>query len=431
MIRAVVLLDDKGEPIACRKYGFPLDPTAVEQLRAAVVGGSIRAPVFRQPPNIFVYKRVDTLHFFCSVAPYADTMGALHFLEQLNKVFQAFLKQKYTAVDLRRKIALVYEILDECVDAGEVQTTDPEVLKLFIVNGRKLDVTESKEQVTTQATGALSYRPQNLFYKNNEIFIDVYEQVNGMFNAVGQCLHSDVSGHIAVNSHLTGMPDCSFGFNDRLVAGSASGKSVTNKIAGFSQTGVVMDDVSFHHCVRLGNFAVDRSITFVPPDGEFQLMNFRITEEVKEPFSIKPIVTVHGRNRMEVMLNLKCNISSNLVAEKVVVAVPMPDNVSSVEAVESLGRCRLSRDGKEAEWRIRTINGSTNATLAMEVRCVDSATLDLREWRRPPISMRFEIPMYTASGLEVRYIRIVAKENYVASKWLKYICTAGTYQIRW
>ena len=31
-------------------------------------------------------------------------------------------------------------------------------------------------------------------------------------------------------------------------------------------------DCSFHRCVQLGKFEADRTITFVPPDGEFELM---------------------------------------------------------------------------------------------------------------------------------------------------------------
>lgn len=45
--------------------------------------------------------------------------------------------------------------------------------------------------------------------------------------------------------------------------------------------------------------------------------------------------------------------------------------------------------------------------------------------------MNFDIPMYTASGIEVRYIRIIAQEGYETEKWLTYKTSAGTYQIRW
>ena len=37
---------------------------------------------------------------------------------------------------------------------------------------------------------------------------------------------------------------------------------------------VELDDCQFHQCVRLGKFDSDRSISFIPPDGEFELMRY-------------------------------------------------------------------------------------------------------------------------------------------------------------
>ncbi len=39
-----------------------------------------------------------------------------------------------------------------------------------------------------------------------------------------------------------------------------------------SESAVELDDCQFHQCVRLGKFDSDRSISFIPPDGEFELM---------------------------------------------------------------------------------------------------------------------------------------------------------------
>lgn len=434
MIEAVILLDEVGELILYRVFEGVFEKSALGLLRAHVVGGSIAQPIFRIPPHIYAYKRCDSLHFFCAITAKTDTMGAITFLDRFYRAIGAFLKEKELKGNLRRYIPLLHELLDETVDNGYVQTTDPEVLRLFIQTAQRVNKQEDMaQQITVQATGALSHRRPGIVYKHNEIFIEVIESVNAMFNSVGQSLHSDVSGRIIIKNHLTGMPDCSFGFNDRVVGAGATGSRAASSeaVSGISKAGVMMDDISFHHCVRLGNFAVDRSIAFVPPDGEFQLMAFRITEEVKEPFSIKPIVTIHGRNRMEVVLNLKCTIPSNNVAERVIVTIPMPQNVSTIAPIESMGRCKLCKDGKAAEWRIKSITGGVMATLSLEIQCVNSAGVDLREWSRPPLSMAFEISMFTASGIEVRFVKVIAQEGYDPAKWLTYKTTAGTYQIRW
>ena len=57
--------------------------------------------------------------------------------------------------------------------------------------------------------------------------------------------------------------------------------SLTNLQVLFESTGrgksksVELEDVKFHQCVRLSRFENDRTISFIPPDGEFELMSYR------------------------------------------------------------------------------------------------------------------------------------------------------------
>lgn len=46
-------------------------------------------------------------------------------------------------------------------------------------------------------------------------------------------------------------------------------------IGGKSKS-VELEDVKFHQCVRLSRFENDRTISFIPPDGEFELMSYRL-----------------------------------------------------------------------------------------------------------------------------------------------------------
>ena len=49
---------------------------------------------------------------------------------------------------------------------------------------------------------------------------------------------------------------------------------------------VVMQDVTFHQCVNLGKFNTEKVVSFVPPDGEFELMKYRCQEGIKQPFKV-------------------------------------------------------------------------------------------------------------------------------------------------
>lgn len=52
--------------------------------------------------------------------------------------------------------------------------------------------------------------------------------------------------------------------------------------SGSSEKGIELADVKFHQCVRLTRFELDRVITFVPPDGDFELLSYRLNINVRK-----------------------------------------------------------------------------------------------------------------------------------------------------
>lgn len=66
--------------------------------------------------------------------------------------------------------------------------------------------------------------------------------------------------------------------------------------------------------------------------------------------------------------------------------------------------------------------------LKAEINLVPTTTN--KAWSRPPISMDFQVPMFTASGLRVRFLRVIERHNYKPVKWIRYVTKAGKYQHR-
>ena len=96
-------------------------------------------------------------------------------------------------------------------------------------------------------------------------------------------MRADVDGQILMRAYLSGTPECKFGLNDKLVldrkdAADGSSTAVRRKssmppVGGADEsTAVELDDCQFHQCVRLNEFDSNRTISFIPPDGEFELM---------------------------------------------------------------------------------------------------------------------------------------------------------------
>lgn len=66
-------------------------------------------------------------------------------------------------------------------------------------------------------TGQIGWRREGIKYRRNELFLDVLESVNLLMSPQGQVLSAHVSGRVVMKSYLSGMPECKFGMNDKIV----------------------------------------------------------------------------------------------------------------------------------------------------------------------------------------------------------------------
>ena len=84
-------------------------------------------------------------------------------------------------------------------------------------------------------------------------------------------------------------------------------------------------------------------------------------------------------------------------------------------------------------WTIKQFYGSREyrmrAHFGLPSVASDSAADAKDSWKKP-IGVRFEIPYFTVSGIQVRYLKIIEKSGYLALPWVRYITQAGEYRLR-
>jgi AP-2 complex subunit mu-1 len=104
----------------------------------------------------------------------------------------------------------------------------------------------------------------------------------------------------------------------------------TSGVTG-GKSSIAIDDIQFHQCVKLSKFESDHSISFIPPDGEFELMKYRTTKDINLPFRVIPLVKETGKGKMEVKVIVKSNFKSTLIGQKIEVRIPTPPNTCGVQ----------------------------------------------------------------------------------------------------
>jgi len=378
----------------------------------------------------FMYIRENGVTIAAATRKNANSVLVFQFLYQLVDVFKAYFGEQIDKASLQSNFVLIYELLEEAMDYGFPQVLSTNVLKEYIKVGNvKMDPKEldrHNQSITSEITGAIDWRKAGKFkYRKNEVFIDVLESVNYLTSIRGTTLRSDASGKILMKTYLSGMPECKFGMNDKLMLDHTKNRSGSRE----NNKTIAIDDVTFHRCVQLGKFEQERTISFIPPDGEFDLMNYRITQNIRIPFEVTAQVEEMGRNRVEYHVKVKANYSHKVNATEVVINIPCPTNTSSAKIEKcASGKAKYNPGSHCIVWRIKKFTGNQSFDLNGEV--FRTHLMKDKAWSRPPITMDFQVPMFTASGLEVKFLKVVEKSNYQTIKWVRYITKAGNYAIR-
>lgn len=436
MLSGILIFNQKGENLIFRAFRNDCRPRLADVFRIQVISNSqVRSPILTLGSTTFSHVKHENIYLVAITKSNANAALIFEFLYRLIQLGRGYFG-KFDEEAVKNNFVLVYELLDEIIDFGYPQNTETDTLKMYITTEgvKSENKFEDSAKITMQATGALSWRKADVKYRKNEAFVDVIEDVNLLMSATGAVLRADVTGQIIMRAYLSGTPECKFGLNDRLLldndgllslpSGNRMGTKATKAAAG----SVTLEDCQFHQCVKLGKFDSDRIISFVPPDGEFELMRYRATENINLPFKVHAIVNEVGKTKVEYSIGVKANFGTKLFATNVVVRIPTPLNTARITERCTQGKAKYEPSENHIVWKIGRFTGQSEFVLSAEAEL--TSMTNQKTWSRPPLSMSFSLLMFTSSGLLVRYLKVFEKSNYSSVKWVRYMTRAGSYEIR-
>lgn len=291
----------------------------------------------------------------------------------------------------------------------------------------------------------------------DEIYMDILEEVDAIVDWHGNVVSSDVQGSIQCQCHLSGIPDLLLTFTDP----------------------ALIDDCSFHPCVRYARYENDRVVSFVPPDGNFELMRYRIDPHKFQ--NLVPPVSCHAQwtcdpdqdvnNKSQTgRLTLQVSVSSlasltfsasaqrHKTVEDVSVLIPFPKRTKSTADIRvNMGTVLYDEATKVARWNVAThmdiqqkATLTCKFTLAMSSVVASATTINgtMSERRQrlcsrqrrqnhnsswlaapPNLSLGWKIPLASVSGISVSGLSVTG-ETYRPYKGVRNIAQAGVFQIR-
>ena len=424
-ISAIYFLDRKGRIIIFRNYRGEVDQDISEGFINEVLelDEANMKPAFTIDNVHYIWIRHQNIYIVAVGKRNINVAMAFSFLYKLKDILIDYFNvlEEETVKD---NFVLIYELLDEIMDHGYPQITEGKILKdLIMISSNKKNNKTSKENLalTSTMTNTVSWRKEGIKYNINEAWLDVIEKVDELISSNGNVLSSQINGNVIMKNFLSGMPTVTVGLNDKVVLQNL-GKDTTNSIE--------MDDLKFHQCVNKKKFENERIIEFIPPDGEFELMSYRLDIQIKPLISVKVNINTISETRIEYVAKAKTNFKNRSVANNVSIYIPVPLDIQNATFKTTSGSVVYLSDREDLLWFIKRFEGQTeldmNCSFQVPTVRIDDTTKHLKR----PIQVSFEIPYFTVSGFQVRYMKIVEKSGYEAVPWVRYFTKNGEYNIR-
>ena len=441
MASSLHILDNKGQPLIARSYrgdlNFAVDKVFSLRVLEEPEDAKI-TPVFEHEGHTLVWMRHNDVYLVTTSR--LNCMPALHirFMEKAVEVFNGY----FNAVNeesVRDNFVIIYELLDEMADFGYPQYTEEKILQEFVTQeGFKLQLFDDDKmdvkalpQAVTGAGGASQFRQPGIKHRKNEVFLDVVESVNLLVTHDGETLHSEINGTLKMRCQLSGMPDVKLGLNDKVLTHGAGGAGAAGgAVAKGPGKQVELEDLKFHQCVRLNKFESDRIISFCPPEGDFDLMNYRLSQKLRPLIHIEVETVRHGTSRVEMLVKARSTYKKTSTANVVDISIPVPTDAENVSAKANNGGVAWKPEKEAIVWSVKQFPGGREFMCKCQYTVPSVRSSDVGAHSKRPIGVKFEIPYFTVSGFQVRYLKVTEKSGYETFPWVRYVTQSGDYQVR-
>ncbi|KAM7331755.1 hypothetical protein ACRRTK_008463 [Alexandromys fortis] len=251
MISQFFILSSKGDPLIYKDFRGDSGGRDVAELfyrKLTGLPGGESPVVMYHDDRHFIHIRHSGLYLVATTSENVSPFCLLELLSRLATLLGDYCGSLSEGT-ISRNVALVYELLDEVLDYGYVQTTSTEMLRNFI----------QTEAVVSKPFSLFDLSSVGLSQKN-EVFLDVVERLSVLIASNGSLLKVDVQGEIRLKSFLPSGSEMYIGLTEEFCVGKS-------ELRGYGP-GIRVDEVSFHSSVNLDEFESHRILRLQPPQGE-------------------------------------------------------------------------------------------------------------------------------------------------------------------
>uniref|UniRef100_A0A3Q3MR08 AP-3 complex subunit mu-1 n=1 Tax=Labrus bergylta TaxID=56723 RepID=A0A3Q3MR08_9LABR len=366
MIHSLFLINHTGDIILEKHWKSVIGRSVCDyffEAKEKAVDPEDVPPVLQTPHHYLISIYKGKLFFLSVIQTEVPPLFVIEFLHRVADTIQDYFGECSEGV-IKDNVVTVYELLEEMLDNGFPLATESNVLKEMI-------------------------RPPTI----------LRSVVNTL---TGTPVFAEIQGVIEACVRLTGMPDLTLSFmNPRL-----------------------LDDVSFHPCVRFKRWESEHVLSFIPPDGNFTLMNYHSRGH---PVYVKQSISFFETGpsgRLDITIGPKQTMGKTV--ESLKVTIHMPKTVLNANLTASQGNYTYDLATKVLVWDIGKLNTQKLPNLRGSLSTQVGAP---KPEDNPTLNIDLKIQQMAISGLKVSRLDMYG-EKYKPFKGVKYLTKAGKFQVR-
>lgn len=191
----------------------------------------------------------------------------------------------------------------------------------------------------------------------------------------------------------------------------------------------LIGDVGLHSCVRYKRWESERVISFVPPEGQFQLFTYRCREGVVLPLYLQPQIHFNrDGGSVSLMIGVKPGVTDKNVEARVTIPFGTSLGTSKMEFKANFGKVLVDETAKTVTWDIGKLPRDGNVSPHLEGK-VFLATGVPQPEGNPSVSVEWHCTGFLCSGLEFDSLSI-SNVSYSPFKGVKTLSRHGRFEVR-
>ncbi|RCV17933.1 hypothetical protein SETIT_3G260300v2 [Setaria italica] len=416
MLQCIFLLSDSGEVMVEKQMaGHRVDRAICSWFWDYVLAHAAGDPskvlqVVVSPTHYLFHIYRNGVTFLACTQVEMPPLMAIEFLSRVGDVLTDYLGDLNEDI-IKDNFVIVYQILDEMMDNGFPLTTEPNILKEMIappnIVNKMLNIVTGKSstlgsKLPDAAASYVPWRSTVVKDASNEVYVNIVEELDACVNREGALVKCEAYGDVQVNCSLAGVPELTMSFANP----------------------AIINDVTFHPCVRFKPWESNQVLSFVPPDGQFKLMSYRVKKLKKTPIYVKPQLTSDSGNcRVSVMVGIRNDPGKPI--DSITVQFQLPPLIISADLTANYGTVDILAN-KTCLWTIGQIPKDRAPMLSGNLR-LEEGLAQLHTL--PTFQVKFKIMGVALSGLQIDKLDVKNTPS-APYKGFRAQSQAGKYEVR-